>query len=233
MLTVDSVILGYRRHDLTTSFIPVAHGVGMQVGQSDPEFMAKHGSQPITDFYPPFPYQKDVLDARAESGDAEVLENMRLGKEWMMEVNNGVYRTWEDLKFIRDNWDGPLILKGIQRVKDAELCIKHGVDGIIVSNHGKCTPWSHTSSILNTHGSLLGGRQADGAIPSLYALRNIMRSPIVKEAQVSGKFTVLMDSGIRTGSDIIKAVALGAQAVLSELYFFSRRLYGLILIICF
>jgi lactate 2-monooxygenase len=109
----------------------------MQVGQSDPAFMAKHGSQPVTDFHPAFPYQKDVLNERAKAGDTEVLENMRLGKEWMVEVNNGIYRTWEDLKFIRDNWDGPLILKGIQRFKDAELCIKHGVDGIIVSNHGQ------------------------------------------------------------------------------------------------
>ena len=61
-----------------------------------------------------------------------------------------------------------------------------------------------------------GGRQADGAIPSLYALRNIMRSPVIKEAQSSGKFTVIFDSGIRTGSDIMKAVALGAQAVCCE-----------------
>jgi lactate 2-monooxygenase len=56
----------------------------------------------------------------------------------------------------------------------------------------------------------------DGAIPSIYALANIMESAKIKEAQRSGKLTVLFDSGIRTGSDIIKAMALGAQAVLSK-----------------
>jgi isopentenyl diphosphate isomerase/L-lactate dehydrogenase-like FMN-dependent dehydrogenase len=65
----------------------------------------------------------------------------------------------------------------------------------------------------------------DGAIPSLYALARIMRSPVIKEAQASGKLTVLFDSGIRTGSDIIKALALGAQAVicahLSTLFFLT------------
>jgi lactate 2-monooxygenase len=54
----------------------------------------------------------------------------------------------------------------------------------------------------------------DGAIPSLYALENVMKSLKIREAQESGKFTILFDSGIRTGSDIIKALALGAQAVL-------------------
>lgn len=63
---------------------------------------------------------------------------------------------------------------------------------------------------------LPGGRQVDGAIPSLYALANIMKSPTIKEAQKSGKLTILFDSGIRTGADIIKAIALGAQAVLCE-----------------
>jgi thiazole synthase ThiGH ThiG subunit len=62
----------------------------------------------------------------------------------------------------------------------------------------------------------LGGRQVDGAIPSLYALETIMMSTKIKEAQQSGTLTILFDSGIRTGSDIFKAIALGAQAVLSE-----------------
>jgi len=66
---------------------------------------------------------------------------------------------------------------------------------------------------------LLGGRQVDGAISSLLALATIMQSPLVKEAQQAGKLTVLFDSGIRTGSDIFKAIALGAQAVLSAFCF--------------
>lgn len=62
----------------------------------------------------------------------------------------------------------------------------------------------------------LGGRQVDSAIPSLLALETIMKSPIIKAAQSSGQLTMLFDSGIRTGSDIIKALALGAQAVLRK-----------------
>ena len=68
--------------------------------------------------------------------------------------------------------------------------------------------------MLLTFFHLLGGRQVDGAIPSLYALEMIMKSEKIRAAQASGKFTILYDSGIRTGSDIIKALALGAQAVL-------------------
>lgn len=64
----------------------------------------------------------------------------------------------------------------------------------------------------------LGGRQVDGAIPSLLALEMIMKSPKIKAAQQSEKFTILFDSGIRTGSDIIKALALGAQAVLRKFF---------------
>ena len=59
-----------------------------------------------------------------------------------------------------------------------------------------------------------GGRQVDGSVSTLYALHQIMQSQKVREAQTAGKFTVLIDSGIRTGSDVIKAIALGADAVL-------------------
>ena len=87
------------------------------------------------------------------------------------------------------------------------------MDGIIVSNHGKFG--------LNEPRELLtrtseGGRQIDGAIPALYALRQICSSPVIKAAQASGKLTVLYDSGIRTGSDMFKALALGAQGILRE-----------------
>ena len=61
-----------------------------------------------------------------------------------------------------------------------------------------------------------GGRQIEGAAPSLWGLQQICASPKIKAGQDSGKFTVLFDSGIRTGSDIVKAIALGAQAVLGR-----------------
>ncbi|EDR13677.1 uncharacterized protein LACBIDRAFT_230911, partial [Laccaria bicolor S238N-H82] len=166
VVTLDTMGLGWRPHDLATAYMPFAHGVGIQVGKSDPVFMARYGKQPGVFF----------------------------GREWLKEANSGLYRDWEDLRFLRDNWEGPLVLKGIQSVHDAEKALEYGVNGIIVSNHG--------------------GRQVDGAIPSLYALETIMMSTKIKEAQQSGTLTILFDSGIRTGSDIFKAIALGAQAVL-------------------
>ncbi len=95
--------------------------------------------------------------------------------------------TWDDLGWLRELTSLPIVLKGIQHVDDAREAAARGVDGIVVSNHG--------------------GRQVDGAIASLDAL------PPIAEA-VGDDLTVLFDSGIRGGSDIIKALALGADAVL-------------------
>ena len=95
--------------------------------------------------------------------------------------------TWDDLGFLREHWDGPIALKGIQHPDDARRAVEAGMDGVIVSNHG--------------------GRQVDGAIGSLDAL------PAIAEA-VGDDVEVLFDSGIRTGADVVKALALGARAVL-------------------
>ncbi|KAF8158432.1 oxidoreductase [Crassisporium funariophilum] len=194
VVTLDTMGLGWRPHDLETAYIPFAHGLGIQVGKSDPVFMARYGKQPVTDEHPSFPYEPAKIDKAFAAGDEKAREDVFFGMEWLKETNSGLYRDWEDLKFLRDNWEGPLVLKGIQSVHDAEKALDYGVNGIIVSNHG--------------------GRQIDGAIPSLLALEMIMKSPKIKAAQQSGQITILFDSGIRTGSDIIKALALGAQAVL-------------------
>ncbi|KAJ6542321.1 oxidoreductase [Mycena vulgaris] len=193
VVTLDTMLLGWRPVDLATSYVPYAHGVGIQVGTSDPVFMKRLGREPIKT-RPKFPYDAAKMDQLFVAGDKEVQDAVYLGSQWLKECNSGLFRSWEDLRLIRENWEGPLILKGLQSVQDAEKCLDYGVDGIIVSNHG--------------------GRQLDGSISSLYALVRIMRSPTVKAAQASGKLTVLFDSGIRTGPDIIKALALGAQAVL-------------------
>ncbi len=94
--------------------------------------------------------------------------------------------TWDDLTFLRECTKLPIVLKGIQSAEDAKLAVEHGIEGIIVSNHG--------------------GRQVDGAIGALQAL------PGVVEA-VGGSCEVLFDSGIRSGADALKALALGARAV--------------------
>jgi len=192
VVTLDTMSIGWRPHDLETSYVPFIHGIGVQLGLSDPVFMARYGKQPVTDYHPEFPYDPAQFDRKFAAGDAKLKETMFLASEWIKGAF--VYHDWEDLKFLRDTWEGPLLVKGISNTHDAEKALTYGVDGIIVSNHG--------------------GRQVDGAIPTLLALEMIMKSSIIKAAQSSGKLTILLDSGIRTGSDIIKALALGAQAVL-------------------
>jgi len=95
--------------------------------------------------------------------------------------------TWEDLAWLRERTSLPIVVKGIQHVEDAREAVRRGVDGIVVSNHG--------------------GRQVDGAIASLDALPGIVDA-------VGGSLEVLFDSGVRTGADVVKALALGARAVL-------------------
>ncbi len=95
---------------------------------------------------------------------------------------------WEDLELLRELTSLPVLVKGIQRADDALEAARRGVDGIVVSNHG--------------------GRQVDGAIGSLDALESIVA------ALADSDLTILFDSGVRSGSDVIKALALGADAVL-------------------
>lgn len=95
--------------------------------------------------------------------------------------------TWDDLAWLRDHTSLPVVLKGVLHPDDARAAADAGVDGLVVSNHG--------------------GRQVDGAIAALDAL------PAVVEA-VGDRLTVLVDSGVRTGADVVKALALGAAAVL-------------------
>ncbi|MDI2125799.1 alpha-hydroxy-acid oxidizing protein [Yinghuangia seranimata] len=95
--------------------------------------------------------------------------------------------TWEHLPFLRAHWDGPIVLKGVLHPDDARQARDAGMDGVVVSNHG--------------------GRQVDGAIAALDALPGVVDA-------VGDDLTVLFDSGVRTGADIAKALALGARAVL-------------------
>jgi len=95
--------------------------------------------------------------------------------------------TWQDLAWIRELWKGPMVIKGILTADDGRRAVDEGADAVVVSNHG--------------------GRQLDGVFPSLRALPEIV-------AAVGGRTEVLMDGGIRRGGDILKALLLGARAVL-------------------
>lgn len=94
---------------------------------------------------------------------------------------------WDDLKHYRDAWQGKLYLKGVLRADDAERALAIGVDGVILSNHG--------------------GRQLDGAVSGLEALPEVVRA-------IGGRASIIVDGGVRRGSDLAKAVALGAEAVI-------------------
>lgn len=94
---------------------------------------------------------------------------------------------WDDFKWIREVWQGPIIAKGVHTADDARRAIDHGASAVVVSNHG--------------------GRQLDGVAPTLRLLPEVI-------AAVDGQIEVLFDSGIRRGSDVVKALCLGARAVL-------------------
>jgi isopentenyl diphosphate isomerase/L-lactate dehydrogenase-like FMN-dependent dehydrogenase len=172
LVTLDTGTIGWRPADLDRGFLPFLKGEGLANYFSDPAFQAKLAK----------PIAEDP--SAAVMHWAQMFPNVGLG--------------WDELSFLRDNWNGPIVLKGITSVDDAKLAAEHGVDGLVVSNHG--------------------GRQVDGAIAALDAL------PAIADA-VGEQVTVLFDSGIRTGADAAKALALGAKAVLLGRPF----LYGLAL----
>jgi L-lactate dehydrogenase (cytochrome) len=126
-------------------------------------------------------------------GGVPVLPNVvipRRGPMPLMDVGAALAEstiTWEDLRWIRDIWQSPLIVKGVITGDDARHAIDAGASAIVVSNHG--------------------GRQLDTVPASLRALPEVV-------AAVNGRIEVLMDGGIRRGTDIVKAICLGAHAVL-------------------
>lgn len=167
LVTLDTFTMAWRPLDLDGSFLPFVVGQGLQIGLSDPVFRRKF--------------------AEANDGDRPEDNPFLAAQTLISETFSGKSHSWEDLRLLRKHWDGPIVLKGILNAEDAKLAVKHGMDGIVVSNHG--------------------GRQLDGAVPSLEMLPQIVDA-------VGDQITVLFDSGIRTGADIIKALCLGAKAVL-------------------
>ncbi|CAG8023618.1 unnamed protein product [Penicillium salamii] len=162
VVTLDTWSLAWRPADLDNGYVPFIKGVGNEVGFTDPVFRAKFEKETGSKV------EDDILGA---------------SRAWIGDIFAGAPHSWEDLEFLRKNWDGPLVLKGIQHVDDARLAVKAGCDGIVADK------WT---------GPL--GRWM------------CFRREIVDA--VGNQLTVLFDSGIRTGSDVIKALCLGAKAVL-------------------
>jgi L-lactate dehydrogenase (cytochrome) len=130
--------------------------------------------------------------------DASSRDTMRLGAYVNSQLNPTA--TWEDLQWLREKWKGTLVVKGVLEPGAAKRLVDEGVDGIVVSNHG--------------------GRQLDGAIPAIEALPGIVSA-------VDGRADVVLDGGVRRGSDVVKAVALGATAcMLGRPYVFGLAAGG-------
>ena len=161
VVTLDTPILGWRPRDLRRAYLPFIKGEGCAQLFSDPVFRSKLAKPP----------EEDLLTAA----------------ETMLTTFPHLQLTWEDLGWLRELTDLPMLVKGVLTGEDAKLAFDAGVEGIIVSNHG--------------------GRQVDGAVAALDALVE------VRDA-VGPEPTVLMDGGIRHGADVVKAMALGADATL-------------------
>jgi lactate 2-monooxygenase len=161
VVTLDTAVLGWREHDLRLGHLPFLEGHGIVNYLSDPVFRAMLARPP------------------EEDPRAAIMQFFGV-------FNNPAFG-WSDVDWLRSQTKLPILLKGLVHPDDASMALDHGVDGIVVSNHG--------------------GRQLDGAIGTLDAL------PAMVEA-VDGEVPLLIDSGVRRGADVIKALALGAKAVL-------------------
>jgi lactate 2-monooxygenase len=164
VFTLDTWMLGWRPRDLARAYLPFLQGIGIANYTSDPVFRAA------------------LADDKPETAIlqwAQVFADPSL--------------TWDDVAWLRDQTDLPLILKGVCSPLDARRAVDVGVDALIVSNHG--------------------GRQVDGAIAAIDALPAVVDA-LESVSSAGRRIPVLFDSGIRCGADAVKALALGASAVL-------------------
>jgi lactate 2-monooxygenase len=197
VLTLDTTMLGWRPRDLDLGFLPFLHGRGIAQYTSDPVFRAslreRSPTRAGTAEPPTAPLTAPTL--LAAFGQMRRFPGSLGGKLRSGDARRAVERfiatysrptlTWEQVARIRALTRLPLLLKGVLHPDDARRAREAGADGIVVSNHG--------------------GRQVDGAIGALDALPGVVAA--------AGGLPVLFDSGVRTGTDAFKALALGAAAV--------------------
>ena len=206
VVTLDTTMLGWRTRDLDLAYLPFLRGKGIAQYTSDPVF-----NRSLAEPAPPAGETKINLPTllalfeMARNYPGNSLKNLVSGEPLaavrkFISTYSRPSLTWENLVFLRERTKLPIVLKGILHPDDARRAVEHGMDGVIVSNHG--------------------GRQVDGAIATLDAL------PEVVEA-VEGRIPVLFDSGVRGGADMFKALALGATAVcLGRPYVYGLALDG-------
>ncbi|MBT37095.1 MAG: alpha-hydroxy-acid oxidizing protein [bacterium] len=185
VLTVDTAVFGRRERDVRSGFtLPPKLGLGTLIdGVLHPGWTLE------------FARAEPILFANVVGRDAgDGSDAVTLADYVNSQFDPGL--SWADVDWLRSVWDGPIVLKGVQRVEDAALAADAGVEAIVLSNHG--------------------GRQLDGSPPPLELV-----APVVD--RVGDRTEVICDGGLRRGSDIVKAVALGARACMAGRAF----LYGL------
>jgi L-lactate dehydrogenase (cytochrome) len=176
-VTIDTAVAGMRERDFRNGMKELIGGSIFDKIRFSPQILAR----------------PSWLISFLKEGGVPVLPNVVIpgtGPMPLTDVGTALAQstiTWEDFRWIRDTWHGPLIVKGVLTGDDARRAIDVGASGIVVSNHG--------------------GRQLDTVSASLRALPEIV-------AAVNGQIEVLMDGGIRRGADIVKAICLGARTVL-------------------
>jgi L-lactate dehydrogenase (cytochrome) len=173
VLTIDTKMQGPRERDIRNGFtVPPRFTVATLLD------FALHFHWLLNVALGPRITFRNFIGTSAHSSDAVTITQFIAG-QYDLTVN------WKDVEWFRNQWGGPVLLKGILSPEDAKLAVEHGIDGVIVSNHG--------------------GRQLDCAVSAISAL------PQVVDA-VQGKIPVLLDGGVRRGADVVKALALGARA---------------------
>lgn len=177
VLTIDTPVSGIRERD-------VRNGISQLLGES---LFAKIPYIPQVLAHPGW-----LLDFLLDGGVPNLANVVIPGKGPMqlVDVNTALAESavaWDDLRWLRELWSGPIVIKGVLTGDDARRAVDAGAAAVVVSNHG--------------------GRQLDGVSPTIRALPEVV-------AAVNGQIEVLMDGGVRRGSDAVKALCLGARAVL-------------------
>jgi lactate 2-monooxygenase len=208
VVTLDTTMLGWRPRDLDLGHLPFALGKGIAQYTSDPVFRrlaeeraaasaapapARPGAAAGRDRQPrPTLAAVRALVGMARAWPGPLLDNLRsplprAAVETFLAIYSRPSITWADLAWLRARTRLPIVLKGVLHPDDARRALDEGVDGVVVSTHG--------------------GRQVDRSIAALDALPDVV-------AAVRDRAPVLLDSGVRSGADVLTAVALGARAVL-------------------
>ena len=196
VVTLDTTMLGWRPFDLDRAFLPFLRGQGIAQYTSDPVFRRLIEEDPS--FGTPDEEPKPNLQALrtliqvARAYPDGLVRGLRTGLaraavQRFVRIYSRPSLTWDDLPFLRERTKLPILLKGVLHPDDARWAIDAGMDGVVVSNHG--------------------GRQVDGSIATVEALPGVVDA-------VDGRVPVVLDSGVRGGADVFRALALGANAVL-------------------